>query len=51
MGFIPHKNLLPKTTGSQAHLLTTEECNNLKYTSMNQTGRATGSTDPKNLIG
>jgi len=21
MGFIPHKNLMPKTTGSQAHLL------------------------------
>jgi len=21
MGFIPHKNLMPKTTGSHAHLL------------------------------
>lgn len=29
MGFIPHKNLMPKTTGSQAHLLNIQEANNL----------------------
>lgn len=25
MGFVPHKNLMPKTTGSQAHLLNIQQ--------------------------
>lgn len=43
LNFIPHKNLMPKTTGSQAHLLNIQEANNLqKYNSLNQTGRISG---------
>jgi ribosomal protein L16/L10AE len=43
INFIPHKNLMPKTTGSQAHLLNIQEANNLKqYNSLNHTGRLQG---------
>jgi hypothetical protein len=36
-GFQPHKNLMPKTTGSQAHLLSIQEADKLtqKYNSLN----------------
>eukprot|EP00355_Strombidium_rassoulzadegani_P005262 CAMPEP_0168624900 /NCGR_PEP_ID=MMETSP0449_2-20121227/9687_1 /TAXON_ID=1082188 /ORGANISM="Strombidium rassoulzadegani, Strain ras09" /LENGTH=71 /DNA_ID=CAMNT_0008666543 /DNA_START=5 /DNA_END=220 /DNA_ORIENTATION=- len=45
VNFIPHKNLMPKTTGSQAHLLSIQEANGLQkqYNSLNQTGRTVGS--------
>jgi len=52
MSFIPHKNLMPKTTGSQAHLLSVQEANNLKqYNSLNQTGRMMASSLTKNASG
>jgi len=52
MNFIPHKNLMPKTTGSQAHLLSIQEANNLKqYNSLNQTGRMMASSLIKNASG
>lgn len=44
MSFIPHRNLMPKTTGSQAHLLSIQEANNMKqYNSLNQTGKMVSS--------
>lgn len=30
MSFIPHKNLMPKTTGSQVHLLSIQDANGMK---------------------
>ena len=44
MSFIPHRNLMPKTTGSQAHLLSIQEANGMKqYNSLNQTGKMVSS--------
>jgi len=47
MGFIPHKNLMPKTTGSHAHLLNISEEGSSslqkQYNSLNQTGKTVSS--------
>ena len=52
MNFIPHKNLMPKTTGSQAHLLSIQDgVNSKQYNSLNQTGRMMGSSLTKNGSG
>mmetsp|Transcript_5447 Transcript_5447/g.8459 ORF Transcript_5447/g.8459 Transcript_5447/m.8459 type:complete len:101 (-) Transcript_5447:71-373(-) len=45
--FIRHKVIMPKTTGSQAHLLSMTEANQLQqkqFNSLNQTGRTTNSS-------
>jgi len=61
MGFVPHKNLMPKTTGSQAHLLNISQqqdaassvgpglsgvgATQKSFHSLNQTGRTTSSAN------
>ena len=53
VGFIRHKNLMPKTTGSQAHLLALTEDQNIlqkqQYNSLNLTGKTTNSLNKHNL--
>lgn len=61
VGFVPHKNLMPKTTGSQAHLLNISQqqdaassvgpalsgvgATQKSFHSLNQTGRTAGSAN------
>ena len=60
VGFVPHKNLMPKTTGSQAHLLNISQQHDAassvgaslsgvgapkSFHSLNQTGRTAGSAN------
>ena len=61
VGFVPHKNLMPKTTGSQAHLLNIQReqdaassvgpalsavgATQKSFHSLNQTGRTTSSAN------
>ena len=52
MNFIPHRNLMPKTTGSQVHLLSMQDANSMKqYNSLNQTGKMLAGSLSKNGSG